>query len=144
MPFVRFVDGWEPDRSPPAFRGLYVASLKSDPVSAAAAAIPVERIQGEVLVVGGDDDQVWPSAEFARMVVARRHDHGLATTLITHSGAGHRATFPGESPVVAGQQMARGGTPGADAELGARAWPLVAKALRLNGVAEPARTVDVR
>ena len=70
LPFVPLVDDWAPDQTPPAFRGLYVESLASQPQAAADAAIPVERIGGEVLVVGGEDDQVWPGAEFARAVAS--------------------------------------------------------------------------
>ena len=133
------VDDWAPDQTPPAFRGLYVESLASQPHAAADAAIPVERIGGEVLVVGGEDDQVWPGAEFARAVARRRHEHGRDTTVVTHPHAGHRVIFPGESPAAGGRTMARGGTASADAELGALAWPHVSAALRLDGQVLSAR-----
>ena len=133
VPFVPFVDDWVPDQTPPAFRGLYVESLASQPQAAADAAIPVERIGGEVLVVGGEDDQVWPGADFARAVARRRHEHDRSTTVVTHPHAGHLVTFPGESPAAGGRTMARGGTPAADAELGALAWPHLSAALRLDG-----------
>ena len=132
LPFVPFLESWEPDTTPPAFRGLYEASLAAHPVQAQAAAIPVERITGEVVLVGGEDDQVWPGADFARSIAARREAHGLATTVVTHPRAGHRTVLPGETAVVAGQAMARGGTPAADTELGALAWPHVGRVLRLT------------
>ena len=132
LPFVPFVEGWEPAGTPPAFRDLYVQSLAAFPDEASRATIPVERIRGDVVVVGGEDDQVWPGADFARAVAARRGQHGLATTEVTHPYAGHRVILPGEGMVSGGTAMARGGTPKSDAELGTLAWPAVAAALCLE------------
>lgn len=132
LPFVPFDDTWEPAATPPAFRGLYERSLLRHPRAAALAAIPVERIRGEVVVVGGEDDQVWPGADFALAIAARRAEHGLLTRVITHPGAGHRTVVPGEPPVAAGADIARGGTPEADAELGALVWPALVGVLRLR------------
>ncbi len=132
LPFVPFSETWEPDTDPPAFRGLYATSLAERPDLAAEAAIPVELVDGDVVLVAGGDDQVWPSVDFARSIAARRTDHGLTTTVVVHEDAGHRTVLPGESPVVAGQVMRRGGTPEADAELGRRAWPEVVRALHLR------------
>jgi dienelactone hydrolase len=129
---VPFVEGWEPDSDPPAYRGLYERSLHADPARSAAAAIPVERIRGDVVLVAGGDDQVWPSLDFARRIERRRAGQGLNTTVVSHPDAGHRTTLPGESPPAAGQRMARGGTPEADATLGAAAWPTVRRVLRLR------------
>ena len=132
LPFVPFLESWEPAGTPPAFRDLYAKSLATFADEAAKAAIPVERIRGEVVVIGGEDDQVWPGADFARAVASRREQHGLPTTVVTHPEAGHRVVLPGEAAVSGGMAMARGGTPAADAELGALAWPAVATALRLE------------
>lgn len=137
LPFVPFVEDWVPDTEPPAFRGLYAASLAARPDLTEAAAIPVQEIAGAVVLVAGGDDQVWPSGEFAATITARRRAHGLDTTLVTHPGAGHRPILPGESPIVAGQVMARGGNPEADAELGRDAWPMVSEALHLLPAAFP-------
>ena len=130
--FVPFSEDWVPDTDPPAFRGQYAASLAARPDLAAAAAIPVEAIVGAVVLVPGGDDQVWPSSEFAASITARRRSHGLDTTVVGHPGAGHRTILPGESPIVAGQVMARGGTPETDAELGRDAWPVLCEALHLR------------
>jgi hypothetical protein len=90
--------------------------------------IPVERIRGEVLLVAGGDDRVWPAVEFAEQIAQRRGDR--PTRVVTVAAAGHRAVLPGEEPKVAGQRMARGGTDAADRALGSLAWPEV---LRLLG-----------
>jgi dienelactone hydrolase len=132
VPYVAFVEGWEPTEDPPAYRELYEASLVADPVRAEEATIRSERIQGEVVLIAGGDDQVWPSVQFARLIAERRGRHALATTVVTDPEAGHRIRFPGEPSVDGGQQMARGGTPRADAALGQAAWPHVAAALRLH------------
>lgn len=119
LPFVRYDPTWVPQESPPAFRGLYERSLRAaDP----AARIPVERIGADVVLAAGGDDQVWPSETFARAIEQTRTAHGLATTVLVEPTAGHRIPFPGEPPLTGGQEMRRGGTPGADARLGVRTW----------------------
>ena len=132
VPFVPFLPDWEPDQDPPALRELYAGSLRAYPDRAEAAAIPVERIAGDVVLVGGGDDQVWPGADFARLVAERRSGHGLPTAVVLHPAAGHRVVLPGENPVDGGMSLARGGTPAADRELGDLAWPHLKRVLRSN------------
>lgn len=122
LPWVPFVDDWAAATDPPEFRGLYEASVDRHPAEAQAAAIPVERIAGDVLLVVGEDDRVWPSARFADEIAARRAASGLTTDVLRHPLAGHRVPLPGEDVLSGGTRMARGGTPEADAELGAAAW----------------------
>ncbi|UUW88078.1 alpha/beta fold hydrolase [Pimelobacter simplex] len=121
LPHVRYDERWTPHTDPPSYVGLYRASRTLDPDGVAAATLPVERIP-ELLVVAGDDDQVWPAREQAEEIVLRRASYGLATTLVADPEAGHRAILPGEDVVAAGQRMARGGTEEADRRLGAAAW----------------------
>jgi uncharacterized protein len=121
LPFVPLDESWQPDADPPSFRAQFERSLarrRDDE-----AIIPVERIAGEVVLVVGDDDLVWPSALFAQMIVDRRRTNGRSTTLVTHPRAGHRVILPGERPASGGMRMARGGTPEADRELGELLWP---------------------
>ncbi|WP_081603821.1 acyl-CoA thioester hydrolase/BAAT C-terminal domain-containing protein [Microbacterium sp. UCD-TDU] len=132
MPFVPFAPSWVPSTDPPEYRALYESSVDSDPSAAAAAAIRSEDIDGVVVLIAGGDDRVWPSTRFARELVERRTARGLETTMITHPGAGHRLLLPGESVVTGGVTMARGGSPAADAELGALAWPQIVHALDLR------------
>lgn len=122
VPFTPFDPDWIPDADPPAFRELYASSLSRFAGRAAAARIPVERIAGEVLLVVGGDDQVWPSDAFAQEIAASRESAGLVTTVVGHPDAGHRLLLPGERPAEGGMRMARGGSAAADAELGRRAW----------------------
>ena len=54
-----------------------------------AARIPVEDIDAAVLVVGGGQDRVWPSAPMAANICARRAAAGLDTVCIIDPQAGH-------------------------------------------------------
>lgn len=130
VPFVRFLEDWEPDGDPPSFADLYRRSYLADAEMATAAAIPVERVPEVVLVAGGDD-QVWPSAMQAARISERRERHGLATTVVLDDQAGHRTVLPGEPVVSAGARMARGGTEQADRRLGEAAWHHVQRLIRL-------------
>ncbi len=129
VPFVPFAEDWSPDEDPPAYRSLYERSLAVHRDEVAEAAIEVERIRGDLVLVAGGDDRVWPSVWFAERIADRRREHGLETTVVTHPAAGHRTVLPGERPVEAGQVMQRGGTPEADQALGERCWPHVVRAL---------------
>lgn len=133
LPFVPFVPDWQPDAEPPAYVEHYRLSLDADPRAVAEAAIPVEAIRGEVLLVAGTDDQVWPSCEFADRIAERRRSHGLPTAVLRGEGAGHRAILPGEEPAMGGAAMRRGGTEEADRALGAAAWPEIVTILRFAG-----------
>jgi dienelactone hydrolase len=121
IPFVPFADDWEPDTDPPIYRDLYLYSRQIDPSAVEAAAIPVERIPNVIQVVGGQD-LVWPAGLHAQAIADRRAEHGLATTTVVESEAGHRAILPGEPAITAGVRMQRGGSESADRRLGEAAW----------------------
>jgi uncharacterized protein len=132
LPFVPYDDTWQPtETTAPSYRGLYEKSLTVFADQVAAATIPVEKIEGRVLVTGGRDDQVWPSDAFATQIAQRRAAHGRDTTLVIDRSAGHRVTLPGE-PVhpQSGMTMARGGNRDADSTMGQRVWPLLLDLLR--------------
>lgn len=122
LSFVPYDDGWEPDTSPPEYVGMYEQSLETYADRLPAARLPVERISGDLLLVAGGDDRLWPSCDMAEEIVARRSAAGLPTVLVTHPAAGHRVVLPGEQPPPP-SHLFHGGTPEADAELGALVWP---------------------
>jgi pimeloyl-ACP methyl ester carboxylesterase len=128
LSFVPYDDDWEPDTDPVEFVGMYEQSLETYADRVPAARIPVERITGEVLLVAGGDDRLWPSCDFAERIVERRDAAGLRTGLVSHPGAGHRVVLPGEAP-PAPSHLVHGGTPDADAELGRLVWPHVVELL---------------
>jgi hypothetical protein len=135
LPFVPYDDTWQSanEGTAPSYRGLYEQSLNTFANQVTAATIPVETIEGRVLVTGGGDDQVWPSDYFAAEIAQRRAAHGRDTTLITSPTAGHRVNLPGEStPGRSGLRMARGGSPDADTTMGQQIWPVLLDLLNLT------------
>ncbi len=130
LPFVPYDDSWapEPGDDPLELVGMYEQSLAAYADRVPAARIPVERIAGEVLLVAGGDDRLWPGLDLAEDVVHRRDAAGLTTTLVSHPLAGHRVLLPGER-VPPPPRLVHGGSPQADAELGRRAWPHLARLL---------------
>jgi dienelactone hydrolase len=98
------------------------------------AAIPVERIQGPVLLVAGGQDQLWPSAWSGDAIAARLRAHGFRHRVVqlSYPDAGHRigkAYLPAGSTRIAGGRMETGGTPQANAAAQADAWPRVLRFL---------------
>lgn len=129
LPFVPLATSWTPDQDPPAFRSWYEQSVASAPPEAR---IPTEEIAGEVVVIAGGDDQVWPSDTWAIDIEHDRRRAGLPTTTVLHPNAGHRPILPGEVVPVGGRRMRRGGTPDADRALGDDAWTAMTDALGLT------------
>jgi len=141
VPFVPYDDNAEVSGDPPELAPMYRSSLRSFASSVAAATIPVERFFGDVLLLAGGDDRLWPSLDWARAIEDRRAAQGLPTTLVTHPRAGHRVVLPGEQPATGGQHLARGGSDIADRALGALAWPEI---LRVIGLPETTTSDGVR
>jgi len=129
LPFVPYDDGWEPDSDPVEFVGMYEQSLETYSDRVPAARIPVERIAGEVLLVAGGDDRLWPSCDFAERILDHRRGAGRPTKLVSHPRAGHRVVLPGEQPASA-SHLVHGGSPEADAALGALVWPQLTELVR--------------
>lgn len=50
----------------------------ADEAAAAAAAIPVERIGGPILLVSANRDEMWPASRMSRRLMARLDQHGFA------------------------------------------------------------------
>ena len=139
LPFVPTDGAWPSEHRhlepPVAIRDWYERSEHLYPARCAAAAIPVEQTRAEIVLIAGGDDQMWPSLPFAQKLVERRQTPGGVGTgapihLVTRPDAGHRPRLPGESPAPPETTFAYGGTPEADARLGAEAWPVILEALR--------------
>lgn len=134
LPFIV----WDPRVWPPfgtqnpAYRPMYELSLNTFAEDVPAASIPVEQIRGDILLVAGRADALWPSDTAARRIVERLERYGRSSTLIEHPDAGHSPVFPGETQLAAPIERAWGGTPAADRELGAAAWNLILDRLRLE------------
>lgn len=100
-----------------------------------AAAIPVERIQGPVLLVSGEDDQLWPSKDLADMVFQRlvQHAHPYPFEHLSYRGAGHAAFGVPDVPTYGSSAtplFVLGGTPAGNARARADSWPRMLAFLR--------------
>jgi dienelactone hydrolase len=133
VPFVPLERAWEPASPVPAYVEHYVRSRALAGAAAVeAATIRVERFPGELVLVAGGDDQVWPSAGAARRIVARRARSGLGTVLLEDPTAGHPVVLPGEPVPDLTRPYRVGGDAGAPERLGALAWPEIRRVLRLS------------
>jgi len=74
---------------------LFVTALDK-PSSVEQAVIHVERICGPILLISGDDDQIWPSDLMCKMIVKRLGACGYPFSFrhLSYEGAGHAISFP--------------------------------------------------
>jgi dienelactone hydrolase len=101
---------------------------------AAKATIPVERIQGPVLMVSGQEDGMWPSTELTAFAIRRFEQMGFAHQVehLSYPGAGHSIIWPNAPTTmlkskhsVSGEDVDMGGTPEGTARARQDAWPRV-------------------
>ncbi|MDB5440498.1 MAG: hypothetical protein JWM33_2925 [Caulobacteraceae bacterium] len=89
--------------------------------------IPVEKINGPVLLLSGDADQIWPSSQMSEQVVARLKANHFAypVTHLAYAGAGHGVFIGGTVDTGAWATMRSffGGTAAADSAAWADDWP---------------------
>ena len=118
--FMGFQNGTEVHIRRPQDKGR-----AANPAAAVKARIPVENFKGPLLVVGGQDDQVWASAMMAHNIAEKRAGAGLETVALIYSDAGHFLTGNGWIPTTqynAGPSKS-GGTPEGNARAQADAYP---------------------
>ena len=86
--------------------------------------IPVEQINGPVLLVSGEDDRMWPSTRMGEQMMARlaAHRHPFRSRHLHYPGAGHLLRSPGVSTMVLQGQFALGGERLAQARANRAAW----------------------
>lgn len=103
-----------------------------------AAAIPVERIEGPVLLISGGNDQVWPAESLSDLAMAgiERRRRPYPRVHLKCPKAGHLTSYPylpitGEGIRLAemGLTLAFGGEPAA-AAVAADSWPRVREFFR--------------
>jgi len=102
-------------------REPHAAGRRAFPAELAAARIPVERYRGALLLVAGEQDNVWPSADMVRAIAAVRDRAGLATQVVIGADAGHALGDPGYLP-AAEAAAGLGGTAAGVARTRAAAW----------------------
>jgi dienelactone hydrolase len=94
--------------------------------------IPVERINGAVLLISGRDDEVWASTEMADAIMVRLRQHRFAHPFVhlAYDHAGHGIGRPFTSTMelnsrrhpLTGRIMRMGGTPSGTAKARADSW----------------------
>ncbi len=118
-------------RRPVMFRDLFHAGLRNAE-AVERAAIPVEQVNGPMLLISGGDDHVWPAEEMAEAIVARLKKRRLGHRVehLHYPGAGHSLRYP-HLPTTArsnwhehlrGARFSLGGSPEADAAAQADSW----------------------
>jgi dienelactone hydrolase len=118
---------------PMAYTPIYLKQLR-DQRAVERATIPVENIQGPVLLVSGTDDQMWPSSVLADIAMRRLESNGFKFPFqhFKYQDAGHLILLPFgprtthvigfKAEGFGGMLYSQGGTPRADAEAGTDAW----------------------
>ncbi|MFQ5462937.1 MAG: acyl-CoA thioesterase/bile acid-CoA:amino acid N-acyltransferase family protein [Phycisphaerae bacterium] len=102
--------------------GLYLASLK-DQKAVDCATLPVERIQGPVLMISAGHDAYWPSQKMGDACLARLNaaKRPYRDQHLKYAGAGHDISGPGYT-VLKGTAVT-GGSRSANAKARADSWP---------------------
>lgn len=133
VPFVP--PGRDPRYAPPSGFPIepaahYVYRLRSAPP---AATIPVERIAAPLLLIAGEDDRMWPSADMARRIAERRKSRRDRVMIFPRAGHLIGKTYaPAGSTRVGGGRIESGGDRAANARAQAESWPVVLDFLRRN------------
>ncbi len=124
-----FDNATPPKRQTPAF-----LSALEDAQAVSRAFIPLERIAGPVLLISGEDDQLWPSTRFAELAEQRlaQARHPFPVVHLRYADAGHSIQFPfvpttvvARRHPVSGIEMAYGGSAVGNARANADSWPRV-------------------
>jgi dienelactone hydrolase len=91
------------------------------------ASIPVEKINGPVLLISGNDDHLWPSTEMADMVMERlrQNKHGFPDEHLAYPNVGHLIPLPNMSTM----NLPLGGDPESTAAAAADSWAHMVKFL---------------
>lgn len=94
-----------------------------------AAAIPVTRTSGPILLIAGGDDKLWPSLTMARQIVSslRQRHFPFTVDLLSYPSAGHAIGIPYQfaAAELAHSRLDLGGTPEANEAACEDSWPKI-------------------
>ncbi|WP_050470100.1 acyl-CoA thioester hydrolase/BAAT C-terminal domain-containing protein [Herbaspirillum chlorophenolicum] len=132
---------WKPfDEGPSPHRHeLAMLTALEDEEAVARARIPVERIQGPVLLLSATDDGSWPSSVYCRMVSGKLAEvqHPWPVVWRDYANAGHSILFPfvpttqtSYAHPVSGRISTGGGEPSANARADLDSWQHAQQFLR--------------
>lgn len=117
-------DSYPRTGSRPAFSAGFQAASRSE---IEAATIPVEDVDGPVVLVSGRDDGLWNSVRYSEIAADRleRHDHPYRVEHLVYDDAGHLIRPPYAPTYGLSQQGATrlGGTPAGNARAAVDHWP---------------------
>lgn len=122
--FQEYLRTQERLQAPIAFRQAYLDSLHFS-TQFEQAHIPVEHIRGPILLISGQDDQMWPSAHFAEMITQRlsRQQHPYPYQHLSYTDAGHKLGYPYlPTTITQSRGYAYGGTAQGNAQAIEHAW----------------------
>lgn len=121
MPYRGFVEGLQagPDAD---LRAIHENGRADHPEREAKARIRMEDYRGSLMLVAGERDAQWNSAQMARNIRDTRAETGLTTEVWIYPEAGHNIAGGHAQPI---DDPRSGGTPEADANARLDAWPRV-------------------
>jgi dienelactone hydrolase len=76
----------------PALQGLFLSYGHA----VQKAEIPVEKVNGGILLISGKDDRAWPSSVMSELIVSRLNEHAFQHPImsLSYEAAGHLINFP--------------------------------------------------
>lgn len=88
-----------------------------------AASIPVEKINGNILLMSGVEDQIWPSTYMAEQIISRLHVNGFENSYahLAFPNAGHGIAEPPGHPTSSLSERL-GGTPSGNSKAREISW----------------------
>lgn len=117
----------------------FLARMNQNPDRVQKATLAVERIRGAVLLISGEDDQMWPSTRMAEISMARLREHDFAHPYehLSYPGAGHafRAPYWPQTMIewrIDGALYTYGGNPESNAHAAVDSWRRIKQFLREN------------
>jgi len=122
----------------PIFLSSLALAAQDSAATLDAAAIPVERTAGPILLVAGEADQLWPSGTFAGQIADRlaQRGHPYPDATLRYPDTGHffqPPNLPTSGAFIAGPAgaapLATGGTTAGNAAAAADSWPRVLRFL---------------
>jgi dienelactone hydrolase len=126
--FAEYVEACRQQDKPIACKELYLVSLQ-DTDRVKSATIEVEKINGPILLISGQDDQMWPSALFGDMIEQRltAFHHPYPYKHLVYEQAGHKIGIPGTNQPssrrsLSGLMYDYGGTPEGNACASMDSW----------------------
>jgi dienelactone hydrolase len=114
------------------------SSIISDPNAITGTEIPIEKINGDILLISGQDDQLWPSSIMSEIAINRlkRHNFKHNYKHLTYPDAGHMISTPFKPTTISAAKhpvngifMELGGTSEGNAYASADSWQQVLKFL---------------